>query len=247
MPPNFDGDEQLTGSVGRFLSIFTACIQSGFAYTGVEIAAVTAAEAKYPKRDFPFAAKCTWIIAISLYFFSVVFVSLCVPWNDPGILNPSADFNGNISPFIIAMREAGIAVLPSITNAGFLFSAWTCANTQLYASSRMLFGMCQGMTRESNPWIWPLGRTRKKNGAPVMAILVSCIFTPLSYLLCAKTGGQNLINILSGMSTVGELLVWAAQCAAFIRFYFGYVLCIFIIFCMNAGSYQIWRSVIWSR
>ncbi|KAL9606161.1 MAG: hypothetical protein Q9179_000674 [Wetmoreana sp. 5 TL-2023] len=177
------------------------CTSAAFAYTGVEIVAMTAAEAKYPKRDFPFAAKCTWLITIFLYVSSVLFVSLCVPWNNQNLLKPGSKFNGSVSPFVIAMKEAGIAALPGIANAGFLFAAWTAANTQLYVASRTLYGMCQGMTPASNPFLWPLGRTRKKNGAPTMAIL--------------------LVGVFSGMATVGCLLVWASQCLAFIRFYFG--------------------------
>ncbi|KAI4155724.1 MAG: hypothetical protein L6R39_001176 [Caloplaca ligustica] len=153
---------------------------------------MTAAEAKYPKRDFPFAAKCTWLITIGLYVSSVLFVSLCVPWTNPKLLRPGSKFTGAVSPFVIAIEEAGIAVIPGLANAGFLFAAWTAANTQLYVASRTLFGMCQGMTPTSNPFLWPLGRTRKKNGAPVMAILASCIFAPLAYLLCATTNAQKV-------------------------------------------------------
>ena len=155
---------------------------------------MTAAEAKYPKRDFPFAAKCTWLITIGLYVSSVLFVSLCVPWDNSKLLRPSSKFTGAVSPFVIAVEEAGIAVIPGLANAGFLFAAWTAANTQLYVASRTLYGMCQGMTPTSNPFFWPLGRTRKKNGAPVMAILASCIFAPLAYLLCADTNSQKVFS-----------------------------------------------------
>lgn len=33
---------------------------------------------------------------------------------------------------------------------------------------------------------------------------------------------MQLIGVFSGMATVGCLLVWASQCLAFVRFYFGY-------------------------
>ena len=167
-------------------------ISAAFAYTGVEIVAMTAAEAKYPKRDFPFAARWTWIITVFLYVSSVLFVSLCVSWDNQDLLKPGSHFTGAISPFVIAMKEAGIAVLPGIANAGFLFCAWSGANTQLYVASRTLYGLCQGMTPASNPILWPLGRTRKKSGAPAMAILVSCIFAPLAFLVCATSNAQKV-------------------------------------------------------
>ena len=158
---------------------------------------MTAAEAKYPKRDFPFAAKCTWLVIIGLYVSSVLFVSLCVPWDNPKLLNSHTKFTGAASPFVIAISEAGYAALPGIANAGFLFAAWTAANTQLYVASRTLYGMCQGMTPSSNPFLWPLGRTRKKSGAPVVAILASCIFAPLAYLICATSNAQK-VSIVHG-------------------------------------------------
>ena len=155
---------------------------------------MTAGEAKYPKRDIPFAAKYVWIITITLYVSSVIFVSLCVPWTNPKLLNfndPRSRQTGAISPFLIAIDEAGYTVLPSLINVGYLFAAWTAANTALYVSSRTLYGLCQGMTSSENKYFWPLGRTRKQNGAPVMAILVSCIFAPLAYLQCATENEQK--------------------------------------------------------
>lgn len=165
---------------------------------------MTAAEAKYPKRDFPFAAKCTWLITIGLYVSSVLFVSLCVPWTNPKLLHPGSKYTGAVSPFLIAIDEAGIAVVPGLANAGFLFTAWTAANTQLYVASRTLYGMCQGMTPRSNPFLWPLGRTRKHNGAPVMAILASCIFAPLAYLLCAANNAQKVCTHSLAFSESGN-------------------------------------------
>ncbi|KAL8915995.1 MAG: hypothetical protein Q9208_008749 [Pyrenodesmia sp. 3 TL-2023] len=136
MPPFFDGNSNLDGATGRFLAIWDSCTSAAFAYTGVEIVAMTAAEAKYPKRDFPFAAKCTWLITIGVYVSSVLFVSLCVPWTNSKLLRPGSKYTGAVSPFYIAIDEAGIAVIPGLANAGFLFAAWTAANTQLYVASR---------------------------------------------------------------------------------------------------------------
>ncbi|KAI9894305.1 MAG: hypothetical protein M1814_003061 [Vezdaea aestivalis] len=224
IPPFYEGHPELTGTTGRFLAIWDSFTSAAFAYIGVEIVAMTAGEAKYPRRDIPFAAKFVWLITISLYVFSVMFVSLCVPWTNTKLLklsDPRARNTGAASPFIIALSEAGYAVVPSLTNAGYVFAAWTAANTGLYVASRTLYGMCQGMTKERNRFLWPLGRTRVSNGAPVPAIVASCVFTPLAYILCATQDHQKLIEIFSRMGTTSCLLVWGCQCLAFLRFYFG--------------------------
>jgi amino acid transporter len=128
---------------------------------------------------------------------------------------------GAVSPFVIAISEAGIKVVPGLANAGYVFSAWTAANTSLYVASRTLYGMCQGLTPKDNRFFWPFGRTRIGNGAPTMAILASCIFAPLAYLLCATEKAQAIVDVMAQMGTTGVLIVWGCQCAAFLRFYFG--------------------------
>ncbi|KAI9684416.1 MAG: hypothetical protein M1829_002226 [Trizodia sp. TS-e1964] len=224
IPPNYNGNTNLDGATGRFLSIWDGFTTAAFAYAGVEIVAMTAGEAKYPRTDIPFAAKYVWRITIFLYVSSVIFVSLCVPWTNPKLINgdlATTAYTGAVSPFIIAMSEAGYAVLPGLTNAGYVFAAWTAANTYLYVASRVLYGMCQGMTPEDHPILYPLGRTRRKNGAPVMAILASCIFVPLAYLLCSTSNYERLLDVFSRMCTTSVLMVWGSQCLSFLRFYYG--------------------------
>ena len=118
-------------------------------------------------------------------------------------------------------------MLQGLVNTCFLFCAWTAANNNLYAASRTLYGMCQGFTKEQNRYFWPLGRTRCRNGAPVIAILASCIFTPLCFLMCkgnpeeARFNGLKLLDISLRLGTVGCLMVWDSHCLAFLRFCFG--------------------------
>ena len=165
-------------------------VKAAFAYLGVEIVAVCAGEAKYPRRDIPFVAKSVFLVTIGIYVSSVIFMSLVVPWTNPSLLKIGDDthhYDGSRSPFIIAIKEAGYKVLPGLANAAFLFMAWTAANTALYAASRTLHGMCYGLDREISWFWWPVGRTRRRNGAPVMAILMSCVPTPLAWLVCATT------------------------------------------------------------
>lgn len=231
IPPQYARKEELGGGGGQFISVWSSMTIAVFSYVGVEIVAVTAGEARYPRRDISFAMKYVFLITIGLYVFSAIFVSLCVPWTHPDLWAIDASSGGNLghrSPFFIAIVEAGYSpALRGLVNTGFLFSAWTAANNNLYAASRTLYGMCQGFTKEQNPYFWPLGRTRLSNGAPVIAILASCIFTPLCYLMCkGKSGepqfnGPKLLDLLSRLSTVGCLMVWGCHCLAFLRFYFG--------------------------
>jgi yeast amino acid transporter len=166
----------------------TSFVKAAFAYIGVEIVAVCAGEAKYPRKDVPFVAKSVFLVTIAIYTFSVMFMTLVVPWTEPSLLKITDNtnkFTGSRSPFIIAIKIAGYKVLPGLVNAAFLFMAWTAANTSLYVASRTLHGMCYGLEKSRSQFFWPLGRTRRRNGAPVMAILASCIPAPLAWLVCS--------------------------------------------------------------
>lgn len=99
---------------------------------------VTAAEAESPRRDLPTAARYMYLLPVSLYLVGIFLVGLCINYLDPRLPHPHIDYyptgsrlNGIItatrSPFVIVIETAGIRGLPSVFNAGFIFSALTAA------------------------------------------------------------------------------------------------------------------------
>lgn len=84
--------------------------------------------------------------------------------------------NANSSPWVIAIKQAGISVLPSIVNACILVSAWSAGNSYCWVGSRMILAMT---TDNQLPKIF--GRTTSK-GVPWVAVLASWAFGPLAYL-----------------------------------------------------------------
>jgi yeast amino acid transporter len=101
----------------------------GYGFIGVELIVITAGEAKYPRRDLPKASRRVYLVTILLYLFSAILIAFNVPFTDPNLLSLSDtnidDVTGARSPYIIAINNAGIKVLPSFINACFLFAAWT--------------------------------------------------------------------------------------------------------------------------
>ena len=63
-------------------------------------------------------------------------IGLLVPYNHPD-LNLKMSTAAK-SPFVIAIKAAGIKGLPSVINAALLTSAWSAASSDLYNSSRAL-------------------------------------------------------------------------------------------------------------
>jgi yeast amino acid transporter len=101
-----------------------------YAFIGVELVAVTAAEAKYPTHDLPLAFGRIYILAIIIYTLSALLVSLNVPYNDPRLLplNGVSTILSTRSPFIIATEDAGFgSTLPGFINGCFVFAAFTAA------------------------------------------------------------------------------------------------------------------------
>ena len=80
--------------------------------------------------------KRVYIRILLFYIGGVTIIGLLVPSNDPG-LNLAASTAAK-SPFVIAIKHAGIDGLPSVINAALLTSAWSAASSDLYTSSRSL-------------------------------------------------------------------------------------------------------------
>jgi len=47
---------------------------------------------------------------------SLTIVGCIVPYNDPNLLNGSSSTDANASPFVLAVKNAGITAVPSIMN-----------------------------------------------------------------------------------------------------------------------------------
>ena len=77
-----------------------------------------------------------YIRILLFYIGGVLVIGLLVPYTDPGLnLKESTAAK---SPFVIAIKAAGIKGLPSVINAALLTSAWSAASSDVYSSSRAL-------------------------------------------------------------------------------------------------------------
>lgn len=77
-----------------------------------------------------------YIRILLFYIGGVTIIGLLVPANNPDL--NLKDSTAAKSPFVIAIKTAGIKGLPSVINAALLTSAWSAASSDLYTSSRAL-------------------------------------------------------------------------------------------------------------
>lgn len=73
------------------------------------------------------------------YILGVLAIGVTCPSDDPRLTDGGA--GAAASPFVVAIANAGIDVLPSIVNAVILISAWSSGNSFLYISSRALYSL----------------------------------------------------------------------------------------------------------
>ncbi|KAG7897639.1 hypothetical protein KL905_005036 [Ogataea polymorpha] len=202
--------------VGKFLGVWRVLVNAGFGYQGSETIGLASGEVRNFRRLAPTIMKSVAIRVLTFNVVSLFMVSLMVASNDSKLLNAvnSGAGNGAQSPFVIAVENAGVKVLPSIINGGILVAAFSAANTQIYIPSRTYFygakyGFCPKWLVKTN-----------KNGVPYYSVLFNGAFGLLALLTLNNTAAQ-VFNWLMNLVTEFGFICWALINYAFLRYYFG--------------------------
>ncbi|EKT4522496.1 D-serine/D-alanine/glycine transporter [Pseudomonas putida] len=125
-----DGGMFPNGVMGFFAGFQIAV----FAFVGIELVGTTAAEAKNPERTLPRAINSIPVRIIVFYVLALIAIMAVTPWRDvvPGK-----------SPFVELFVLAGLPAAASIINFVVLTSAASSANSGVFSTSRMLYGLSQ--------------------------------------------------------------------------------------------------------
>ncbi|TFY78490.1 hypothetical protein EWM64_g5522 [Hericium alpestre] len=205
----YDG---IAGTKGRFLGWWAVMTQAAFSFIGTEIVAIAAGEAKNPRRNLPKAIRRVYVRILLFYIGGVVVIGLLVPSNQPGLGLNSGNAGG--SPFVIAIQNAGIKALPSVINAALLTSAWSAASSDMYTSSRAMYGLS---VAGNAPKIF---QRTTRNGLPWAALLLSTLFSLLAFM-GINSGSGKVFTWFSNMTSVAGLMTWFGIAVTYIRFYAG--------------------------
>lgn len=103
-----------------------------FAFVGIELVGTTAAETKDPEKSLPRAINSIPIRIIMFYVFALIMIMSVTPWSS---VVP------NKSPFVELFVLVGLPAAASIINFVVLTSAASSANSGVFSTSRMLFGL----------------------------------------------------------------------------------------------------------
>ncbi|OJJ46426.1 hypothetical protein ASPZODRAFT_142245 [Penicilliopsis zonata CBS 506.65] len=206
--------EGIAGAKGRFLGFFAVLINAAFAFIGTEITAIAAAETANPAKNVPRAIKSVWIrlVLFLVYICSAFLIGILV---SPS--NPQLDLSSTAarSPFVIAIENAGISVLPSIINAALLTSAWSAGCADLFVSSRTLYGLA---SRGAAPAIFLKTRS---DGLPWVCVVFCAAFSLLSFMAASSGQAGTVFGYFSNMTSICGMISWTGILWTSIRWHKG--------------------------
>ncbi|AZV93411.1 amino acid permease [Kerstersia gyiorum] len=186
---------------GGFVAGFQIAV---FAFVGIELVGTAAAETENPRRNLPKAIN-SIPIRIVLFYLGALFVIMTVtPWDK---ISPDN------SPFVAMFSLAGLAIAAHVVNFVVLTSAASSANSGIYSTSRMIFGLASSGDAPTS-----LSRLNRRR-VPVNALFFSCIFLLSGVVLLYA--GQSVMEAFTLMTTISALLfifVWSIILASYIQY-----------------------------
>ncbi|ORY10657.1 AAT family amino acid transporter [Clohesyomyces aquaticus] len=195
-----------------FKGLCSVFVTAAFSFAGTELVGLCAAETENPRKTLPTAVKQVFWRIVLFYMISLTIVGCLVPYNDPNLIGASSS-DANASPFVIAVKNAGISVVPSIMNVVILIAVLSVGNSSIYGSSRTLAALAD---RGQAPKI--LGYI-DRSGRPLVAILFSSLFGFICYIVAAGTDTRTkAFNWMLAISGLAAIFNWASICLCHIRF-----------------------------
>ena len=175
-----------------------------FAFVGIELVGTTAAEAKNPERNLPKAINAIPIRVLLFYVGALIILMSVTPWTQ---------FAAGHSPFIGMFSLAGLGAAATVVNLVVLTSAMSSANSGIYSTSRMVYGLAQ---EGDAPGVFSRLSTRK---VPQNALFLSCVLLLSGVVL--MYAGQDVgkaFEMVTTVSAVCFIFVWSMILASYIAF-----------------------------
>ncbi len=175
-----------------------------FAFVGIELVGTAAAETVNPKVNLPRAVNSIPIRIVIFYVGALFVIITVIPWNqvDPGS-----------SPFVAMFALSGLGIAAHVVNFVVLTSATSSANSGIYSTSRMVFGLA---TSGFAPKAF---QKLSKRHVPVNALFFSCIFLLAGVVLLYAE--DSIIQAFTMVTTVSALLfifVWSIILISYIQY-----------------------------
>ena len=184
-------------------------IQAGFSYQGTELVGIAAGETENPRKNVPAAIKKTFYRILIFFVFTIFFIGVLIPYDNPSLLSTSSD--ASASPFVIAIKLAGVKILPDIINAVLLSVVLSAANSNVYSGARILLGLAE---TGCAPRIF---QRTNKHGVPYVGVVATSMVGFLAFLNMSNNAA-TVFDWLLNISAVAGFICWASISLSHIRF-----------------------------
>lgn len=175
-----------------------------FSFVGIELAGTAAAEVQDPLKTMPKAINSIPVRIIFCYIFSLIAIITITPWDKVAT---------DQSPFISIFLSVGLPMTAGIINLIVLLSALSSANSGVFSTSRMLFGLAK-----LNKAPFFLAKLAKHK-VPVNALVVSTICLFLTYLSIHYIPRvMNAFTIITSVSAILFIFVWSVIVISYIAY-----------------------------
>ncbi|HEY8718428.1 amino acid permease [Pengzhenrongella sp.] len=175
-----------------------------FSFAGIELVGTAAAETKDPEKTLPRAINSIPVRIILFYVGALVVIIAVNPWRtiDPGS-----------SPFIGMFTLAGLGIAAVVINLVVITSAASSANSGIYSTSRMMYGLAQDGNAPK-----AFGRLSIRK-VPQNALLFSCTFL-LAGIVLLYSGDSVIVafTVVTSVASVLTMFTWSMILISYIVF-----------------------------
>lgn len=164
-----------------------------FAFGGIELVAIAAAESEQPERSIGIAVRnVVWRIGL-FYLGSIAIMVLVLPWTDGALAS---------SPFVAVLDVAKIPLASGFMELVVVVALLSSFNAQIYGTARMAYSLAR------NGEAPRVLATVAGNGAPRAAVLLSVFFSFVTVVLNWLLP-DTLLEILFNAVGAVLLVMWA--------------------------------------
>ncbi|WP_295731015.1 amino acid permease [uncultured Limosilactobacillus sp.] len=175
-----------------------------FAFAGVEMVGMTAAETQDPEDVIPRAINNIPVRILIFYIGSLAVIMSIFPWNL---------LNANSSPFVMVFKDIGVNGAADIINFVVITAAASSCNSALYTTGRMLAELTY---KSPNPKVRMISHISRFQ-VPTFAILISALLITLSAALNYLVPG-SVFTLISSVATTSFLFIWGAIVVTHLKF-----------------------------
>ncbi|KAG6354746.1 hypothetical protein INS49_003827 [Diaporthe citri] len=201
-----------TGSLGRFQGFLGALWSAAFTIVGPEYLAMVAGEAQRPRTYLKQAFKTVYWRFGVFFIGGALCVGIILPYNDPTLNAGDGAGTAAASPYVIAMRNMQVSILPHIVNALLVTSIFSAGNAYVYCAMRSLYGLA--LEGQAPRFLSKCTRS----GIPVWCFVVTMVFPFLSFL-AVSNGTAQAVQWLANLTEAAQIIDYIVMCLTYIYFY----------------------------